>query len=305
MPKITTILLLFVCLLSACSSENSRQIVRLDRVVSNKNAYFADDIQSAFESWTDIIGFEGDVNEYAVSPVVNAFQPLVDADIVSLDSVENVIGQALADYPALTFYAVVSPYSQSVVTDSENRVFIALNHYLGSNSKAYAGFPEYLRRRKEFARLPIDVVEAVVASKVAESFNDDAQLVNYLLYRGALLCETSRLLPSETSDALLLAMTDDELNWCKANELRIWQTLIEQNLLYSSDLTVIERLLKPSPKSTLINANAPGQTALYIALQLARSYNKNNPDAPLLQNGRFNDNQSLIKSNYFPTNADR
>lgn len=300
MPRILTILPLLALLLSACADDVSRPVGRLDLAVADPSTPLDADFGEAFADWQQIIGFNGSRADYAALPAVRAFEPLVRREITSLDSVERVLGAALADFPDARLYAVVSPFNRTVVTHPDGRVFIALNHYLGSDSEAYEGFPDYLRRLKTPARLPVDVVEAVVAAAVNERPAPDAALVNRLLYRGAILDAASRALGPGTSDAVLLGMTPDELMWCRAYEARIWQTLIERKLLYSADPAETERLMRPAPRASLINPDAPGATALYIALQLARSYRDANPDEPLLENGRFNDNQSLIKSNYNP-----
>lgn len=300
MPRILTILPLLALLLSACADDVSRPVGRLDLAVADPSTPLDADFGEAFADWQQIIGFNGSRADYAALPAVRAFEPLVRREITSLDSVERVLGAALADFPDARLYAVVSPFNRTVVTHPDGRVFIALNHYLGSDSEAYEGFPDYLRRLKTPARLPVDVVEAVVAAAVNERPAPDAALVNRLLYRGAILDAASRALGPQTSDDVLLGMTSDELEWCRANEERIWKTLIERKMLYSTDSAVTERLMRHAPRASLINADAPGATALYIALQLARSYRDANPDEPLLENARFNDNQSLIKSNYNP-----
>lgn len=300
MPRILTILPLLALLLSACAGDASRPVGRLDLAVADPSTPLDADFGEAFADWQQIIGFSGSRADYAALPAVRAFEPLVRDGLTSLDSVERVLGTALADFPDARLYAVISPFNQTVVTHPDGRVFIALNHYLGSDSEAYEGFPDYMRRLKTPARLPVDVVEAVVAASVDVRPAPDAPLVSRLLYRGAILDAASRALGPGTSDAVLLGMTPDELEWCRANEARIWQTLIERKLLYSADPAETERLMRPAPRASLINPDAPGATALYIALQLARSYRDANPDEPLLENGRFNDNQSLIKSNYNP-----
>lgn len=298
LPTLLTILPLLLVSLAGCKpASQPRAIDRLDLALAEPAAPLSADRAEAFADWAEIIEFGGSRTDYAAMPAVRAFEPLVRASLPPLDSLEAELGRALASRPQVRLYGVVSPFSQAVVTHPDGRVFIALNHYLGPQSEAYAGFPEFLRRRKQPRRLPADVVEAVIAAEV-DSLPGPTLVCN-LLYRGALLDETSRLMP-EMPDSVLLAMTPEELQWCVSNEERIWNRLIEGKMLYSADSDVVARLMRPAPAASMINANAPGSAALFIALQIARCYRKHNPDRPLLENGRFNDPQSLINSHYTP-----
>lgn len=101
-------------------------------------------------------------------------------------------------------------------------------------------------------------------------------------------------------------MTDEEFAWCEANEARIWQTLIERDLLFSAEgARQAPSLLRPAPASTLINANAPGQATLYIALRIVRSYERETGTDALPSPAFFRNSQTLVKSKYAPANATR
>lgn len=296
-------------LLTACNQTDSnlqpRHIMRLDIAASNPDSEFTDIEQAAFNAWMQIIGADYSKSEYANSPAVTAFNPLVRQYLPSLDSVETVLSDALPD--DITPVGIISPYNQAVITHPDGFLFIALNHYLGADNQVYAGrFPEHERRRKVMARLPIDAVEAAYAAKHPDSLSVESSLLNNLLYQGALLQTTLESLPEGTTEAAVLAMTPQEYAWCVENEVNIWQSIISQQLLYSTDRQMIKRLLMPAPGSPAISANAPGQTALFTALKITQSYLKNTDTKRaelLLNTAYYNSNKSLIQSKYSPANA--
>lgn len=303
MPIKQYILPFFVALatLAGCADKTPpRPIDRLDLVLADPTSTPTARELEAFRAWGEILNFPAERAQYARLQAVQSFMPLVREAVGSLDSVETVLGEALAGYPEAELFAVVTPFNQAVVTHPDGFVFVALNHYLGPESEAYRGFPEYIRKHKQLRQLPADVTEAVIAGATDGRPEPGAPLLSYLLYKGALLDAVSRAMPEGTPDATILGMTPEELEWCRENEGRIWQTLIEKKLLYSTDAQQIARLILPAANSGIINANAPGQAALYSALQLARAYREHNPDAPLLEERRFLDNQSLVKSQYSP-----
>lgn len=298
MPLKHTILLFFgLMAVAGCSNQQEpRQISRLDLALSQGHMTATD--SAAFSAWADVIGFEGLPEEYAGRTA--PFEALVIAAITDLDSVEQVLGETLAEHEQIKLTGVVSPYNQAVVTHPDGYVFIALNHYLGPKSAAYAGFPEFLRQRKITERMPVDIAMAIIASENEPQFEADASLLNHLLYQGALLVQAKNMLPEETPESTILGMTPEEYEWCEANEARIWKALIERKLLYSTDSEVISRLTRPSPASPLISADAPGQAALYCALKLAQAYEHKNGSPALPQPEYYNNRQTLIKSAYAP-----
>lgn len=305
MPRKYTILPLIALLFASCSrpAAEPKAIDRLDLAAGDS---LTPPRADEFRAWSEVIGFEGSPAELAASRPWQMFAPEIGASIASLDSVEQVLGHALAGRDSMRLVGVITPYSQAVVTHPDGYVFIGLNHYLGADSEAYAGFPEYLRRRKVLSRMPIDVVQAVIARDYPAGVSDDDRLINRLLYQGALLNAVGKALPEGTTDASLLGMTDEEFAWCEANEARIWQTLIERDLLFSAEgARHAPSLMRPAPASTLINANAPGQAALYIALRIVRSYEHETGTDALPSPAFFRDSQSLVKSKYAPANATR
>lgn len=286
MPLKHTILPLLLLLLASCSEKQPMKIIRLDLAP-------ADSLTELRQLWY------GDIRNS--SPERDeAFGNLVRSQLQPLDSVEEVLGQAF-DNIGVKLVGVINPYRQPIVV-SDSIIFIGLNHYLGPDNAAYAGFPEYMRRLKTLRRLPVDVVEEYLFNRFTTTA-DSPTLLTSMLFAGAIHNEAMKMLPANTDEALVLGMTDDEYKWCRDNEQRIWQQLIETKRLYSSDPDVIKRLMSPSPAATLINLNAPGNTVQYIGLQIARAYERNTGLRALPTNEYINDNNTLVKSKYAPVNA--
>lgn len=229
-----------------------------------------------------------------------------------LDSVEAVIGGikslAAREFPNQQWhhtFATVWPYNQSIAYSPGGNLIIALNHYLGPDYPAYGYFPDYLRRNKRLEMLPVDVAETLlqVWFPFQEKPEIDATFLNHLLHQGAVAYAMKTLLPAETSLDRLLGLDPDEAEWLTRNEAEIWQSMIRNNIVYSTDPAIEGRLLRRAPASPLISASAPGLTARYIGLRIVESYVARHPDATLstlLSPDFYNSNQSLIDSGYAP-----
>ncbi len=277
MPRISTILPVFLLFCASCTKHEPKEIVCLD---------------DNSPLWP------------VVDSIAAPFREAINEQLQPLDSVERVLGEALANED-IKLYGVIIPYIRPVVV-RDSAMYIGLNHYLGADSKVYAGFPEYIRRTKTLQHMPVDVVnEYLMYAYFKDGLSERKTLLSYMLYAGALYNQTLKALPKGTSEAIVLNMTDEEYNWCKENEQRIWLKLIEDNLLYSSDTGIISRLLADSPKNTYINANAPGNTLYYIALKIAQAYERNNSREAMPTPEFVNNPQTLVQSKYAPQNATR
>lgn len=287
-----TILPIILLILSSCVRTEPKEIVRLDLAEG-------DSLRVEREQWSEDFAeeYRGEINEESV----NAFKEITKQDLPALDSVEAVLGYALKNYD-VELYGVLNPYDLPIA-HAYNRYYIGLNHYLGEDSEAYRGFPEYIRRMKTVRRMPVDVVEAVISENFGKISAEESNVLQVMLYYGALHNLALKMLPKGTSEALVLGMTEEEYQWCKDNEQRIWQKMIEDKLLYSSDMTIKERLFRPSPAARIINVYAPGNTAQYIGLKIAQSYEKTTGMDAIPDNVYVYDPQTLIQSKYAPQNA--
>lgn len=291
----------------SCSDNESRKIDRMDLAIADSTTTLSAQQCSAFDAWAEIEGIKSTPDAYRKSESFSFFAPIVKETLPSLDSVENILGKALAHINDRSkLFGMIIPYNQSVVTHPSGIVLIGLNHYLGADNKIYSGFPEYERRHKELKYLPVNVIEAILAGKYPAKYDSQHKLLNEMLYHGALLQTVLESMPKGTDEAVVLGMTDSEYAWCRQFESNIWNTMIEQQLLYSASESQIKRLIGPAPRSTAINPNAPGRTVLFIGLKIVQSYLNNNHGVEaqeLLTPTFYNDNSSLIKSNYTPQNA--
>lgn len=279
----------FLLLLTACAEHEPLKITRLDLAP-------ADSLISLREQWREAVPDYFPERE-------GLFADIIARELPPLDSVENVLGYAFAEED-VEVVGIINPFSSPIVV-KDKTVFVGLNHYLGSESQAYNGFPEFIRRNKRIERLPIDVVEEYLLNKFRLSNEEDVTTLQMLLYIGAIERQALRMLPKGTSEAVVIGMTDEEYDWCRQNEQRIWQQLIKAKLLYSTDADVQKKLFLPSPAATIINANAPGNAARYIGLKIAQAYEAANGDIVFPTAEYVLNNQTLIKSKYSPENATR
>ncbi|MBD5193413.1 MAG: hypothetical protein HDS91_02690 [Bacteroidales bacterium] len=205
------------------------------------------------------------------------FTPAVRERISGLATQESSLGEIrdrlASELPDVPFpsriYAVEWPYNQSLALVNDSVMLIALNHYLGEDFEGYAGFEHYRRRLKTLDRLPYDVAEALIRS--AYPYSDSASTVtSRLFYEGAVAKAVEAIVPG-SHDSDVLGYDDEQMEWARSNERHVWESLVGQQLLFSSSDMDMTRLFDPSPATSIIHPEAPGRLGRFIGLRMIRS----------------------------------
>ncbi|MBD5192374.1 MAG: hypothetical protein HDS88_05730 [Bacteroidales bacterium] len=288
-------------------------IVRVDSYLMDNDVTSLPDSMTEAEQFLDYIvnrSITGDTNvveQYKSSRAFQIFAPDVKSRFLQQDSLEQVMGVIDARLKELSgrekglghLYGIINPYNVPVVT-TDSTVMIGLNHYLGTDYPGYAGFEDYKIRAKRAAHLPYDVAEArIVADNPFRSVSDPT-LISRMIYWGAVANYVEAVVP-DADQRELFNLTDSELEWLGNNSEKVWNRMIEQQMIYSTNPDIADRILYPAPKSFIINGDAPGMTGRYIGYLIVKSYLKNNPEATLqqmLSSELYNDENTLINSEF-------
>jgi hypothetical protein len=161
------------------------------------------------------------------------------------------------------------------------------------------GLPRYQRINMFSDKIPSDVLYAFASIEVP--YNDSTDnLLNNIIHQGKLMYFVDALLPDEP-DSLKIGFTIDQMKWCVNNERRMWEYLIENKLLFSSDPMVIQKITGPSPFTYYFTGESPGRTGVWIGWQIIREYAKRNKDLSLAEIMDETDYQKILrKSRYNP-----
>ena len=317
------ILLCFALLqLDACTTDEKQpaqpiKIHRLDLAMKNyvtmspsERLALADSLVNGLNAVMAIHGIaeitDSVLMDYSQSPAVRIFTPDVETCMPDLSSIEQTLGEVersakelLPSIGRARYYAIVSPYNQSIYI-ADDVVLIALNHYLGEDYPGYSGFEKYQCAIKTQAHLPYDVVEATICTEFPYQPSSDALVLNRLLYEGAIVESMMQLLP-DADLAEIMGCDAQGMKWLQENEAQAWNALISRKLLYSSSIADADKLVNPSPSTTILHPDSPGRVGRFIGYKIVKAYLKNNPNVSLediLSPEFYNSRQSLIASQY-------
>lgn len=310
-----------ILLLGACSKspqQSGTRIIRLDKEVATYKDLAAKDKEQHLDSlypyiagYMQIIGLDSidipALNALSQSNMIAMFAPSVDsvfsdndkylADIAMTDKFLENLSDSL---PRCAYATVIWGKDKSIIVN-DTVMYIALNHYLGSDHEAYSNWPEYKRINKRPDMLPYDVMETRLALAMPYAANKAKNtLLSNMVYEGALAYIKFKLIP----DARLcnaLGFSQEQLDDIIKNESLMWKRLVSGQMLYSTDAILLQNLLNPAPSSSMISPDAPGRAVRYIGYKIVDSYMAKYPDTALgtlLKPSFYTDKDILRKAWY-------
>lgn len=197
-------------------------------------------------------------------------------------------------------YCHFSGFNSKIIVDS-TYVSFSIEHYLGADCRFYQWLevPQYARRAKQPDNITPDIVKAwLYANYPDQSDRDD--ILAAMLYQGRILYCLARILP-DIDRTLLLGFTEQQLQWCQNAEAQMWGFLVEQQLLYSTNLINRRKLINEAPFTTYFGQQSPGRAVLYCAFNIICQYMQHNPDTTLDQLLSLTDPQQiLLQAHYRP-----
>ncbi len=203
-------------------------------------------------------------------------------------------------YPIPNIITFFSGFNYGVVT-YDNNIAIALESFLGKDSKFYAfiGEPLYLRAQKNRRFISSNVLE-VWLNEHFQKYLVGRDLLSQIIYKGKIMFCIDKML-KDVPDADKFRFTSSQMTWVIQNEESIWQYIIHNDLLFSKDEKEFRSLVNYAPFAKGMPAEAPARVAYYIGFQMVNNFMKNNK-INMHQLMRLTDSRKFLQqSKYKPT----
>lgn len=188
------------------------------------------------------------------------------------------------------------------------QIAVGLDMYLGKDYP-YEKMPHltnYLTVKMRPEYLTRNVINALGYYRY-ERFLKGKRFIDQMIHEGKLAYYIDAMMP-ETPDSIKLALTGENLKWCKDNEWQIWAHFVDPklNVLYNNNPEVIIRYFEEGPFT-----NADGvpndetrsspRFAVWVGREIVRRYMDNNPKITLAELMRETDSDKILKgSKYRP-----
>ncbi|MDE6555829.1 MAG: hypothetical protein K2K55_02580 [Duncaniella sp.] len=307
--KKTILITIFIgCLLASCSRKKSEPVpvTRLDLALRAEKLTDPSIERTAAQKWFEVIG-AGELNDSTLAAYntrrIEKFYAGVDSTWTQgrTDSLGEVIGDIYAKlgemFPDMQLprpIGVISPFNQSIII-ADSLVFIGLNHYLGGEYPFYQYFPVWMRRDKNPARVGENLTEAIVRTNFPLPHEDD--VLSEMLYEGAILEIMDRVIGEEA-----LPWTEEQLDFLEENEKRIWDKMLSDRLVFSTDDAVHRSLFSPGVSTSIISQEVPARAGSFIGWKIVRSRlnNRDVDEKVMLSREWLTDLEALREARYQP-----
>ncbi len=203
------------------------------------------------------------------------------ADSLFFDTseIEKELSRAFACYKKLMpgdtlpsqLYFHISGLQQQII-NIDTILSISLDHYLGSDFVPYHSiFNPYQLQRKEKAYIVPDVLKVILYTRHPTPDKTESTLLREIIYEGKIIYCLQQILP-DAAPEFLFGYTKEQLQWCQDNESVMWNTLLKQKDLYSTDRFLIGKYLSPAPFTAPLTQQSPGQAGRYIGWRIVSEY---------------------------------
>lgn len=179
-------------------------------------------------------------------------------------------------------------------------MLIALDMYLGKNFTEYrrAGIPLYKIERMNKDFLVRDCMNEMYYYTVL--VNPGKNVMEKMIDEGKRLYFLDEMLP-EVADHIKIGYPEQKLNWCIENESNIWAFMIENEILFSSDMLVFRKFFTDGPYSHSFSNDSPARIGEWLGWQIVRAYMDKNPEITLPELLTEEDAQKILTgSRYKP-----
>lgn len=230
----------------------------------------------------------------------------MDKKFQDLGDIESDLSKAFSKWHLLfpdkivpEFITFMGGLNQSiVVTDSV--IAVGLDKYLGSDFEIYtsSGFYNYQVANMRAEKIASDCVKAWLITEW--ELDDESDLMAQMLHQGKILYLVKYFLP-EITDEVLMGFSKDQMQWVKNNEGQVWNFLIEEKLLFTTDYKTIKKLTSEGPFTSLFTQESPARTVNWLGYQIITKFAERNKEVAIVELMGNSDSQDILKrSKYKP-----
>jgi hypothetical protein len=139
-----------------------------------------------------------------------------------------------------------------------------------------------------------------IANNEFGAFDRGNDFLSQMIYKGKIMYFLDVMLP-QLPKADKLRFSKKQIAWCEENEKNIWAYLIDNEILFSTDVKQFNSYINYSPFAKGMSNKSPGRIAYWLGWKIVDEYMANNTSLTLeklMQN--INAQEILQQSGYKP-----
>lgn len=184
---------------------------------------------------------------------------------------------------------------------SEHDILICIDQYVLPQMERYGyfGCPRYIANISDSAYLAPDCMAAIARQHIAIPAGRDMQLIDYMIAEGKALYFLDKVMPKVDS-RYKIRHTEAQWEWTVQNEKNVWGYLLQNHLLYVSDMNRIHSFIEDAPKTNAFGNQSAPRTTDYIGWQIVEAYAKKSGASMEELFAETNSQKILNTANYRP-----
>jgi hypothetical protein len=200
-------------------------------------------------------------------------------------------------------FTCITGFNNSIIT-GDSLLGIGLDRYLGADCPYY---PRLNIFKYQAARMtPENIVPDCMYGWAASEWDFSAlkypadNVLSEIIHNGKLKYFEKCMLP-ETADDIIFGFSKEQMKFCQNNEGQMWQYLVENNLLFSTDQLTIRKLTGEAPFTGYFTKESPGRAADWIGFRIVEAFMTRNNGEKLEEMLKSTDVQNILeKAKYSP-----
>lgn len=179
----------------------------------------------------------------------------------------------------------------SNVTCSETNIAVGLENYISPESEVISSIPNEELYQWQRDRMQIEFLERDVLLNwiQVQLFNElDGKLAEHVIQAGKILYVLNAAFP-KAEEAYILRYNETQYDWAVKNETSVWNYLVEQQLLFKTDLRIRTNFLNEGPTTVGLSTESPDRIGQFLGYRIVKGYMSKNKALSL---------QELIETKY-------
>lgn len=189
--------------------------------------------------------------------------------------------------PDYTIYTHISGLDLALlsmpVTVNDSIAVISTDFFLGSDFEPYrfVGIPEYRRRWMTPSQIAPEFARQLAFLRLGSP--DEAETVlEQMIYQGKILYFLDAMMP-EAHDSLKIQYSKQQLEWIGKNQRHVWSYLVNNQMLFSTDLKHNKMMILDAPFTPAFTENSPGRLGHWFGWNIVKRYMNKNPQITIPQ----------------------
>lgn len=222
-----------------------------------------------------------------------------DTIVKNINLAYQYLNQYFPEMKTPQVYFFVSGFNTPIILEDQF-VGIGLDLYLGSNYPSYRDMSyQYLL----YNMRPSSIAPDLLSAMLFKHFRFDGQeerLLENMLYRGKIMYLLSLIMP-QVPPHDIMGYSRFQWEWSRKYESKIWNSIVGQKDLYSTDIALINKYLNDAPFTATISQESPGRLGTWVGWQIISNYMNKNSDLSIEELMKTTDYQLILnKSEYAP-----